>query len=149
MVAARGRSSMVERQLPKLHTRVRFPSPAPAFESSAFGRRADPGTATVARNSLFAVEVGHWPNAFGESALGIASPAGTHVLRSKRFEMLENRWATVVRRSSANADDDLLPHRLNQPATFEFQSFACQQRRISHARVEYRALKKRRETIGH
>ena len=27
--AARGRSSMVERQLPKLHTRVRFPSPAP------------------------------------------------------------------------------------------------------------------------
>ena len=25
----RGRSSMVERQLPKLHTRVRFPSPAP------------------------------------------------------------------------------------------------------------------------
>ena len=29
MVARRGRSSMVERQLPKLHTRVRFPSPAP------------------------------------------------------------------------------------------------------------------------
>jgi hypothetical protein len=28
MVGARGRSSMVERQLPKLHTRVRFPSPA-------------------------------------------------------------------------------------------------------------------------
>ena len=27
--SARGRSSMVERQLPKLHTRVRFPSPAP------------------------------------------------------------------------------------------------------------------------
>src|SRR5256885_7774449 len=26
-----GRSSMVERQLPKLHTRVRFPSPAPAL----------------------------------------------------------------------------------------------------------------------
>src|ERR1700736_2330947 len=26
----RGRSSMVERQLPKLHTRVRFPSPAPS-----------------------------------------------------------------------------------------------------------------------
>src|SRR2546423_9506211 len=25
----RGRSSMAERQLPKLHTRVRFPSPAP------------------------------------------------------------------------------------------------------------------------
>src|SRR6185295_6044431 len=31
----RGRSSMVERQLPKLHTRVRFPSPAP----SCFARR--------------------------------------------------------------------------------------------------------------
>ena len=30
MVRACGRSSMVERQLPKLHTRVRFPSPAPA-----------------------------------------------------------------------------------------------------------------------
>jgi hypothetical protein len=29
--ASRGRSSMVERQLPKLHTRVRFPSPAPAL----------------------------------------------------------------------------------------------------------------------
>jgi hypothetical protein len=28
-----GRSSMVERQLPKLHTRVRFPSPAPIFAS--------------------------------------------------------------------------------------------------------------------
>ena len=28
---ARGRSSMVERQLPKLHTRVRFPSPAPTL----------------------------------------------------------------------------------------------------------------------
>src|SRR6266853_5677576 len=27
--ATRGRSSMAERQLPKLHTRVRFPSPAP------------------------------------------------------------------------------------------------------------------------
>ena len=27
----RGRSSMVERQLPKLHTRVRFPSPAPSL----------------------------------------------------------------------------------------------------------------------
>src|SRR5262249_38753169 len=27
---SRGRSSMVERQLPKLHTRVRFPSPAPS-----------------------------------------------------------------------------------------------------------------------
>ena len=27
----RGCSSMVERQLPKLHTRVRFPSPAPTF----------------------------------------------------------------------------------------------------------------------
>jgi hypothetical protein len=30
----RGRSSMVERQLPKLHTRVRFPSPAPAFAAA-------------------------------------------------------------------------------------------------------------------
>src|ERR1700738_4071826 len=29
----RGRSSMVERQLPKLHTRVRFPSPAPVSRS--------------------------------------------------------------------------------------------------------------------
>ena len=29
MLKPRGRSSMVERQLPKLHTRVRFPSPAP------------------------------------------------------------------------------------------------------------------------
>ena len=29
----RGRSSMVERQLPKLHTRVRFPSPAPGSAS--------------------------------------------------------------------------------------------------------------------
>src|SRR5260370_21239768 len=29
----RGRSSMAERQLPKLHTRVRFPSPAPALYS--------------------------------------------------------------------------------------------------------------------
>ncbi len=28
---ARGRSSMAERQLPKLHTRVRFPSPAPVL----------------------------------------------------------------------------------------------------------------------
>src|SRR5438874_7280011 len=28
----RGRSSMAERQLPKLHTRVRFPSPAPICE---------------------------------------------------------------------------------------------------------------------
>jgi hypothetical protein len=29
ILESRGRSSMVERQLPKLHTRVRFPSPAP------------------------------------------------------------------------------------------------------------------------
>src|SRR6202012_2185728 len=29
----RGRSSMVERQLPKLHTRVRFPSPAPVLQA--------------------------------------------------------------------------------------------------------------------
>src|SRR6266545_4880049 len=34
MGATRGRSSMVERQLPKLHTRVRFPSPAPSSTSS-------------------------------------------------------------------------------------------------------------------
>jgi hypothetical protein len=38
-----GRSSMAERQLPKLHTRVRFPSPAPAtswsFALSARSRR--------------------------------------------------------------------------------------------------------------
>src|ERR1700761_2884812 len=32
----RGRSSMVERQLPKLHTRVRFPSPAPARDPCKF-----------------------------------------------------------------------------------------------------------------
>src|SRR4051812_35698442 len=31
----RGRSSMAERQLPKLHTRVRFPSPAPDFPMSS------------------------------------------------------------------------------------------------------------------
>ena len=31
----RGRSSMVERQLPKLHTRVRFPSPAPNLQASS------------------------------------------------------------------------------------------------------------------
>src|ERR1051325_9517610 len=35
MVAACGRSAMVERQLPKLHTRVRFPSPAPAASPSS------------------------------------------------------------------------------------------------------------------
>jgi hypothetical protein len=35
----RGCSSMVERQLPKLHTRVRFPSPAPAFAWSAAKKR--------------------------------------------------------------------------------------------------------------
>jgi hypothetical protein len=34
LVSRRGRSSMVERQLPKLHTRVRFPSPAPSSTSS-------------------------------------------------------------------------------------------------------------------
>ena len=32
--ASSGRSSMVERKLPKLHTRVRFPSPAPADPKS-------------------------------------------------------------------------------------------------------------------
>jgi hypothetical protein len=31
LLSERGRSSMVERQLPKLHTRVRFPSPAPTL----------------------------------------------------------------------------------------------------------------------
>src|SRR6266702_4641564 len=36
----RGRSSMVERQLPKLHTRVRFPSPAPNLLASTC--EADP-----------------------------------------------------------------------------------------------------------
>ena len=38
--AFRGRSSMVERQLPKLHTRVRFPSPAPVY----FCKRIQPVT---------------------------------------------------------------------------------------------------------
>src|SRR5262252_3746461 len=33
LVRKRGRSSMVERQLPKLHTRVRFPSPAPMLSA--------------------------------------------------------------------------------------------------------------------
>ena len=33
---SRGCSSMVERQLPKLHTRVRFPSPAPALPAPPF-----------------------------------------------------------------------------------------------------------------
>ena len=31
----RGRSSMAERQLPKLHTRVRFPSPAPTLSQKS------------------------------------------------------------------------------------------------------------------
>jgi hypothetical protein len=35
--SARGRSSMVERQLPKLHTRVRFPSPAPTLSRNWTG----------------------------------------------------------------------------------------------------------------
>ena len=34
----RGRSSMVERKLPKLHTRVRFPSPAPTFAAARICR---------------------------------------------------------------------------------------------------------------
>src|SRR5882757_11511336 len=34
----RGRSSMAERQLPKLHTRVRFPSPAPSLRQQFVGR---------------------------------------------------------------------------------------------------------------
>src|SRR5215813_8921498 len=33
LMRERGRSSMVERQLPKLHTRVRFPSPAPILQA--------------------------------------------------------------------------------------------------------------------
>ena len=36
---ARGRSSMVERKLPKLHTRVRFPSPAPRHHDRPFAVR--------------------------------------------------------------------------------------------------------------
>jgi uncharacterized protein (DUF1330 family) len=36
--APRGRSSMAERQLPKLHTRVRFPSPAPDIVSGGPSR---------------------------------------------------------------------------------------------------------------
>jgi hypothetical protein len=42
MVAARGRSSMVERQLPKLHTRVRFPSPAPVSPMRTGTTRLNP-----------------------------------------------------------------------------------------------------------
>src|SRR5690606_18210770 len=38
IAADSGCSSMVERQLPKLHTRVRFPSPAPLHHSADFRR---------------------------------------------------------------------------------------------------------------
>src|SRR6266536_509110 len=37
--AARGCSSMVEQKLPKLTTRVRFPSPAPSGPETLFNRR--------------------------------------------------------------------------------------------------------------
>jgi hypothetical protein len=39
-LVSRGCSSMVERQLPKLHTRVRFPSPAPHQVSGDFRRNS-------------------------------------------------------------------------------------------------------------
>src|SRR6266576_3995337 len=45
----RGRSSMAERQLPKLHTRVRFPSPAPKFVDVAYPRAAIMLPAVVSR----------------------------------------------------------------------------------------------------
>src|SRR5688572_25570170 len=56
----RGCSSMAERQLPKLHTRVRFPSPAPPFppEKSAYSSpKLYPGRASwiVATERMYRV----------------------------------------------------------------------------------------------
>src|SRR5215813_4585900 len=51
LVRERGRSSMVERQLPKLHTRVRFPSPAPSLSSVLPGSFAA-GFADSVRNLI-------------------------------------------------------------------------------------------------
>src|ERR1700761_2249242 len=45
----RGRSSMVERQLPKLHTRVRFPSPAPVQVAFAKERLPAPPAGSATR----------------------------------------------------------------------------------------------------
>src|SRR5262245_58701940 len=50
----RGRSSMVERQLPKLHTRVRFPSPAPS--SRHFGPAYRGGIAISVKLSQFGLQ---------------------------------------------------------------------------------------------
>src|SRR5437016_3954984 len=56
--AARGRSSMAERQLPKLHTRVRFPSPAPISQHPRFGLTIHAETASkipARRHDFFAL----------------------------------------------------------------------------------------------
>ena len=52
LAAAGGCSSMVEQKPSKLTTRVRFPSPAPAFAKATAGKPASAPVAKAARRSL-------------------------------------------------------------------------------------------------
>src|SRR4051812_14318797 len=53
-----GRSSMAERQLPKLHTRVRFPSPAPDFSQREMTLAGTIIAPNQSRNSLPKIAAG-------------------------------------------------------------------------------------------
>ncbi len=86
----RGCSSMAERQLPKLHTRVRFPSPAPAGIKGALPlNRRDPRQ--VSRETRLADYVAllqHW-----HRTINLTSRADSD--ESRLFQHIENSLAVV------------------------------------------------------
>src|SRR5476649_2240265 len=83
MVGPRGRSSMVERQLPKLHTRVRFPSPAPILSGTAacgiypaaIGATADNIGYQPATVCPLMTQSGHWLCTAAKALMPVSAPS--------------------------------------------------------------------------
>ena len=94
----RGCSSMAERQLPKLHTRVRFPSPAPLHTTSLLNRkicmRPERYRWLLACN-LFAILT-------VSSGLGVLQPVRLHARCSRRSA--DFRWRRFRRGGTVLSD---------------------------------------------
>ena len=115
----RGRSSMVEHQLPKLKTGVRFPSPAPIFPRQArggFGRQSDQSRAQdpirLHRHVWFRqlCSCGNVPSSHPESVMRFSKQITVNASAEKVWDVAGRDfanigvWSTAVSHSVANND---------------------------------------------
>ncbi len=109
--APRGCSSMVERQLPKLHTRVRFPSPAPPVATKAVAWPFRSGRLTP--RDAAGTQVSRTPSRL------VGAAAGHHVRRrmipSKLLGRRYSRWEIGAKRGTLDAS----PNRVESHRTVE------------------------------